>query len=62
MMRVVIRVEKSKYIGKPNLLRIAMELAGYKDPDKVLAALQMALKCSVDDPADGKDDLSLPIS
>ena len=55
-------MEKSKYIGKPNLLRIAMELAGYKDPDKVLAALQMALKCSVDDPADGKDDLSLPIS
>lgn len=53
---------ENKYSGKPNVLRVAAELAGYKDSDKVLAALQVALKCGVDDPTDSENDIGLAVS
>lgn len=53
---------ENKYAGKPNLLRVAVELAGYKNPDKVLETLQVTLKCGVDDPTDSKNDIGLAVS
>ena len=50
---------ENKYAGRPNLLRVATELAGYKNPDKVLKAVRLVLESSVDNSTDSQKDLSL---
>lgn len=52
----------SKYTNRPNLLRVATELARCKNPDKALDIMQMALKGGVDNFANSQKDLSLPVS
>lgn len=43
-----------KYIKRPNLLRVATELAKFTDPCKATDALLLALKGCTDNPADAK--------
>lgn len=50
---------ENKYVNRPNLLRVAAELAGYKNPDKVLRALGLLLEGGVDDSTDGQKDIGL---
>lgn len=44
-------MDKDKYAGKPNLLRVAAELSKCKNPDKVLQTLRFIFKGSVNDSA-----------
>lgn len=48
-----------KYTNRPNLLRVAAELASYKNPGKVLNTVRSVLESSVDDPANSNQNLSL---
>lgn len=48
-----------KYTNRPNLLRVAAELASYKNPSKVLNTVRSVLESSVDDPANSNQNLSL---
>lgn len=50
-----------KYANRPNLLRVAVELAGSKDPDRAFEAMRLALKGGVDNFANAKKDLGLPV-
>ena len=51
----------SKYVGRPNLLRVAVELTKCKNPDKALGAMRLVLKGGVDNSANSQENLSLPI-
>ena len=55
-------MDKAKFGDRPNLLRVAAELAKCKDPDRVLEALRLVLKRSVNDPANGEQNLTLSVS
>ena len=55
-------MKKREYQNRPNLLRVATELAGYSTPDKVLEILHSVLKSSADDSTDAKKHLGLPVS
>ena len=55
-------MEKREYQNRPNLLRVATELSGYINPDKVLEILHSVLKSSSDDSTDAKEHLSLHVS
>lgn len=50
---------KSKYTNRPHLLRVATELASYKNPGKVLNTVRSVLEGSVDNPANSDQNLSL---
>lgn len=50
---------ESKYTNKPNLLRVAAELAGYKNPDKVLESMKLVLESSVDNSTDSNQNFGL---
>lgn len=50
---------KSRYTNRPHLLRVATELANYKNPGKVLNAVRSVLESSVDNPANSDQNLSL---
>lgn len=52
----------SKYINRPNLLRVATELARCKNPDKALDVMELALKGGVDNLANSQKDFSLSVS
>lgn len=52
----------SKYANRPNLLRVATELARCKNPNKALDVMQLALKGGVDDLANSQKDFSLSVS
>lgn len=52
---------RSKYVNRPNLLRVATELAGSKDPDRAFEAVRLALKGGVDDFANTQKNLGLPV-
>lgn len=49
----------NKYANRPNLLRVATELTGYKNPSKVLRAMKLVLEGSVEDSTDGQENISL---
>jgi len=50
---------ENKYTNKPNLLRVAAELAGGKNQGKVLEAIRLVLESSVDNSADGNQNFGL---
>ena len=50
---------ENKYAGRQNLLRVATELAGYKNPNKTLKTMKLVLESSIDDPTDGQKNISL---
>jgi len=50
---------ENKYTNKPNLLRVAAELAGCKNQGKVLEAIRLVLESSVDNSADGNQNFGL---
>lgn len=50
---------KNKYTDRPYLLRVATELASYKNPGKVLNTVRSVLEGSVDNPANSDQNLSL---
>ena len=50
---------KNKYANRPNLLRVATELAGYKNPGKILSAAKLVLEGSIDNSANSNQDLGL---
>lgn len=59
--RVVIRMEQGKYASKPNLLRVAMELAKLENPNVVLETLRLTLKGGTYNSTNSQNDISLPI-
>lgn len=50
---------ESKFANRPNLLRVATELAGYKNPDKILNAVKLVLEGGADDSTNAQKDISL---
>ena len=50
---------EDKYANRPNLLRVAKELAGYKNPVKILQAVELVLKSGIEDSTDGQKDIGL---
>ncbi len=51
-----------KYISKPNLLRVATEIAKSKDPDQVLETMRSVLKRGINNFADSDQNISLLFS
>lgn len=47
-------MSESKYTGRPNLLRVATEIAKFTNPDKVLEILKSILKGGIDNLANSK--------
>lgn len=52
---------KKKYANRPNLLRVATELAKCKQPDRTFEIMCMALKGGIDDFTNSQKNLGLPI-
>lgn len=54
-------MEQGKYASKPNLLRVAMELAKLENPNVVLETLRLTLKGGTYNSTNSQNDISLPI-
>lgn len=53
------KVIDNKYANRPNLFRVAMELARCKNPEKTLKGMELILEGSVDNSANSNQNLSL---
>lgn len=49
----------AKYIDRPNLLRVATEIAESNNPDQVLETMKSVLKCGFNDFADANQNICL---